>query len=58
VDFDAGHLHAGKLPANVDIVNLVARDGAEDGSQGSHDSGLFTIMNVIVPNDVAPNIFF
>ena len=43
VELDARHFSARKQPLNVDIVDLIARDGAERAAQAAHNTGLLAV---------------
>ena len=56
VELDAGHFGPGEQSADVDIVDGVARDGAEHGTHAADDSRLLAVRNVVVANDVVADV--
>src|SRR3990172_2337157 len=57
VNLDACHFSACKQSPNVDVVDDVARDGAEGRPQTADDSRLLAMGDVIVPHDVMADVF-
>ena len=53
VELDAGHFRAAEKALHVDVVDVVAGDGAERTSHAAHDAGLFAMVDVVVADDVA-----
>ncbi|OPZ98342.1 MAG: hypothetical protein BWY71_01297 [Planctomycetes bacterium ADurb.Bin412] len=56
VYLDAGHLRPRKQLADMDIMDVVAGDGAEDRPHASHQAGLFAVGNVIVADDMMADV--
>ena len=56
VNLDAGHLGAGEQPPDVDVVDVVAGDRAEDRAQAADDARLLAVGDVVVPHDVVADV--
>ena len=56
VELDAGHLGAGEEPADVDVVDGVAGDGAEGGAEAADDAGLLAVRDGVVADDVVADV--
>ena len=57
IEFDATHLRAGELALGPDVVDVIAGDLAEDGTQAAANSGLLTIVDGVVADDMGTDVF-
>ena len=56
VEFDAGHFRAGEQPADMDVMDGVAGDGAERRAQTADDAGLLAVGDRVVADDVVADV--
>ena len=56
VEFDAGHFGPDEQPPHVDVVDRIARDGAEHGAHAADDARLLAVRNVVVAHDVVADV--
>src|ERR1035437_6069763 len=56
VELDTGHLGPGEEPADVDVVDGVAGDGAERGAEAADDARLLAVRNGVVADAVVANV--
>ena len=57
VKLDPGHLPAGEHALRADIVDFVADDLAKRAAHAAGDAGLFTMMNMVVADDMTADGF-
>ena len=57
VKFDAGHFGAAEQAMHVDVVDVIAGDGAEGATQAAHNAGLLAMGDFIVADGMAADGF-